>query len=71
MQGVFRVLVFRVLVNCVPQDIKILSTYFLIPVGLVWRENNLTAQIREVISIATKALEENFRPKREEPTEFR
>lgn len=67
MQGVFRAL----LVNCVPQDIKILSTYFLIPVGLVWRENNLTAQIREVISIVTKALEENFRPKREEPTEFR
>lgn len=67
MQSVFRAL----LVNCVPQDIKILSAYFLIPVGLIWRVNNLTTQTRKVISIATKVLEENFRSKKEEPTEFR
>lgn len=59
------------LVNCVPRDMKILSAYFLIPVGLIWRRNHLTAQIREITSVATKALEENFRSKREEPTEIR
>lgn len=46
------------------------SAYFLIPVGLICRVNNLTAQMRVVIPIATKALEENFCSKWEEPTEF-
>lgn len=59
------------LVSCVPQDIKILSAYFLIPVGLVSRVNNLTTLIGEVTSTATKPQEKNFRSKREEPTEFR
>lgn len=40
-----------------------MSAYFLIPAGLIWRGNNLTAHIREVISIAAKAPEENFRSK--------
>lgn len=66
MQSGFRAL----LVSCVPQDIKTLSAYFLIPVGLVSRVNNLTTVIGEVISTATKALEKKFRSKREEPTEF-
>lgn len=61
-------IVFRALfVICVPQDIKFLSAYFLIPVGLICRVNNLTAQIRGVISITTKTLEENFCSKREQP----
>lgn len=67
MQSGFKAL----LVSCVPQHVKILSAYFLIPVGLVSRVNNLTALIGEVISTATKALEKNFRSKREESTEFR
>lgn len=67
MQSGFRAL----LVSYVPQDIKILSAYFLIPVGLVPRVNNLTTLIEGVISTATKALEKNFRSKRDEPTEFR
>lgn len=66
MQSGFRAL----LVSCVPQDIETLSAYFLIPVGLVSRVNNLTTVIGEVISTATKALEKKFRSKREEPTEF-
>jgi len=59
MQNVFRAL----LVNCVPQDTEILSAFFLIPMCLIWRVNNRTAQTREVISTTTKVLEENFRSK--------